>query len=206
MKVAIFPDSAMVLLNQVNKSQHELLSNYDRMYKERMNQETMEEYRKDVNKSSEKSIHDMPYLVPRHGIKYSGTEAPSGVLGRMSIIGPVIDEAEAVIMMSGSPKNHMYNTLNELILFGGGTGCLNTKLLMESQIREKNIPFLILDYPNTAQEIIELIDEINNFLDYLGELEEGKANGEYVRKYPRRIIDEKMDLNKFTMMLEKSIK
>ena len=48
MKVAIFPDSAMVLLNQVNKSQHELLSNYDRMYKERMNQETMEEYRKDV--------------------------------------------------------------------------------------------------------------------------------------------------------------
>ena len=53
MKVAIFPDSAMVLLNQVNKSQHELLSNYDRMYKERMNQETMEEYRKDVNKSSE---------------------------------------------------------------------------------------------------------------------------------------------------------
>ena len=77
---------------------------------------------------------------------------------------------------------------------------------MESQIREKNIPFLILDYPNTAQEIIELIDEINNFLDYLGELEEGKANGEYVRKYPRRIIDEKMDLDKFTMMLEKSIK
>ena len=100
----------------------------------------------------------------------------------------------------------MYNTLNELILFGGGTGCLNTKLLMESQIREKNIPFLILDYPNTAQEIIELIDEINNFLDYLRELEEGKANGEYVRKYPRRIIDEKMDLDKFTMMLEKSIK
>ncbi len=193
MKVAIFPDSAMVLLNQVNKSQHELLSNYDRMYKERMNQETMEEYRKDVNKSSER-------------IKYSGTEAPSGVLGRMSIIGPVIDEAEAVIMMNGSPKKHMYNTLNELILFGGGTGCLNTKLLMESQIREKNIPFLILDYPNTAQEIIELIDEINNFLDYLGELEKGKANGEYVRKYPRRIIDEKMDLDKFTMMLEKSIK
>ena len=69
MKEAIFPDSAMVLLNQVNKSQHELLSNYDRMYKERMNQETMEEYRKDVNKSSEKSNHDMPYLVPRHGIK-----------------------------------------------------------------------------------------------------------------------------------------
>ena len=124
----------------------------------------------------------------------------------MSIIGPVIEEAEAVIMMSGSPKKHMYNTLNELILFGGGTGCLNTKLLMESQIREKNIPFLILDYPNTAQEIIELIDEIKNFLDYLGELEEGKANGEYVRKYPRRIIDEKMDLNKFTMMLDKSIK
>ena len=112
----------------------------------------------------------------------------------------------AVIMMSGSPKNHMYNTLNELILFGGGTGCLNTKLLMESQIREKSIPFLILDYPNTAQEIIDLIDEINNFLDYLGELENGKANGEYVRKYPRRIIDEKMDLDKFTMMLEKSIK
>ena len=57
---------------------------------------------------------------------------------------------------------------------------------MESQIREKNIPFLILDYPNTAHEIIELIDEINNFLDYLGELEEGKANGEYVRKYNKQ--------------------
>ena len=205
MKVAIFPDSAMVLLNQVNKSPHELLSNYDRMYRERQNEETMEEYRKDVNKSSEKSIHDMPHLVPKRGIKYSGTEAPSGVLGRMSIVGPVIDEAEAVIMLTGRPEKHMYNTLNELILFGGGTGCLNTKLLMESQIREKNIPFLKVYYPNTEQEIIDLIDEVNSFLDYLSDLEKGKASGDYVRKHPKK-TEAGMDLGQFNMMLKNSIK
>ena len=34
MKVAIIPDSAMIILNPVNKSKHQLLSEFDRMYKE----------------------------------------------------------------------------------------------------------------------------------------------------------------------------
>ncbi|MGN0093553.1 MAG: DUF2112 family protein, partial [Methanobrevibacter sp.] len=35
MKVAVIPDSAMILINQVNKSNHQLLSHYNDIEKEK---------------------------------------------------------------------------------------------------------------------------------------------------------------------------
>lgn len=200
MKVAIIPDSAMIILNPVNKSKHQLLSEFDRMYKEGKNQEVIEEYKKDVQKSSPKS-HSIDGVNPYKGIKYCGYEAPSGVLGRMSKIGHIIDEADAVIMLTGSSPNHMYNTLNELILFGSSS-CVNTQRLIESRIRSRKIPFLKLDYPDTQEDIINIIDEENNFLKYLEELEEGKTNKPYKAIHEKVICDERISLKEFEEIIQ----
>ena len=195
MKVAIIPDSAMIILNPVNKSKHQLLSLFDQMYKEEKNKEIIEEYRKDVHKSSKKS-HTIEGINPYKGIKYCGYEAPSGVLGRMSKIGPIIDEADAVIMLTGTSSNHMYNTLNELILFGSSS-CINTQRLIESEIRKKKIPFLKLDYPDSREDIINIIDEENNFLKYLKDLEEGKTDKPYKIKHKKVVSNNKISVNEF---------
>lgn len=201
MKVAIFPDSAMLILNPVNKSKHQLLSEFDRMYKEGKNQKVVEDYRKDVSKSYKKS-HDIEGVNPKKGIKYCGYEAPSGVLGRMSKIGHVINEADAVIMLTGNSPNHMYNTLNELILFGS-TGCLNTQRLLEAQIKSRKIPFLKLDYPDTREDIINIIDEENNFLKYLEDLEKGKVTEPYQIKHEKVVRNDKISVNEFEEIVHK---
>jgi putative methanogenesis marker protein 5 len=36
---------------------------------------------------------------PKKGLKYAAVDVPSGVRGRMSLIGPMIDEAEAAIIV-----------------------------------------------------------------------------------------------------------
>ncbi|MCI6929788.1 methanogenesis marker 5 protein [Methanobrevibacter boviskoreani] len=207
MKVAVIPDSAMILINQVNKSNHQLLSHYNDIQKEKDFQKQNKEIKKgDLNKSSEKSIDYMPDLKPTRGIKYSGIELPSGVLGRMSVHGPIIEEADAVIMLSGNNNNHMYNTLNELILFGGN-GCVNTRRLMEHLIRKENIPFLKLEYPNSREEIINIIYEINNFLDYLTDLETSKTNKPYIKKYiPSKNKGNSFNLEEFNNILKNSDK
>ena len=186
MKVAIIPDSAMIILNPVNKSKHHLLSLFDQMYKEEKNKEIIEEYRKDVHKSSKKS-HTIEGINPYKGIKYCG---------RMSKIGPIIDEADAVIMLTGTSSNHMYNTLNELILFGSSS-CINTQRLIESEIRKKKIPFLKLDYPDSREDIINIIDEENNFLKYLKDLEEGKTDKPYKIKHKKVVSNNKISVNEF---------
>ncbi|WP_295722317.1 DUF2112 family protein [uncultured Methanobrevibacter sp.] len=199
MKVAIIPDSAMLILNPVNKSKHQLLSEFDRIYKEGKNKEIIEEYKKDVHKSSEKT-HTIEGINPYTGIKYCGYEAPSGVLGRMSKIGPIIDEADAVVMLTGNSPNHMYNTLNELILFGS-SGCLNTLRLLESQIKSRKIPFLKLDYPDTREDLINIIDEENNFLKYLEDLETGKVNEPYKIKHEKVVCEDKISVNELEEIL-----
>lgn len=201
MKVAIIPDSAMILLNQVRKSNHQLLSHYNDIYSENEFQEKNKEIKKkDIHKSYEKSIDYMPNLEPIKGIEYTGMEAPSGVLGRLSIEGPIINRADAVIMLNGGSDNHMYDTLNELILFGGN-GCVNTRRVMESLIKRRGIPFLKLEYPNTREDIIDIIDEINNFLNYLSDLEEGKTNKPYVKKHEKRVKDSKINVDELNEII-----
>ena len=119
----------------------------------------------------------------------------------MSKIGHIIDEADAVIMLTGSSPNHMYNTLNELILFGSSS-CVNTQRLIESQIRSRKIPFLKLDYPDTQEDIINIIDEENNFLKYLEELEEGKTNKPYKAIHEKVVCDERISLKEFEEIIQ----
>jgi putative methanogenesis marker protein 5 len=94
---------------------------------------------------------------PIKGLKYAAIEVPSGVRGRMAIFGPLIDEAEAAIIMQEAPYGF------------GCIGCARTNELSMYYLRKKDIPILELQYPTTREEAIEMVNKINTFLDSLEE-------------------------------------
>ena len=78
----------------------------------------------------------------------------------MAIFGPMIEEAEAAIIMEDAP-------------FGFGCiGCARTNELSMFCLRKRGIPLLELHYPNTKEETMEVVNKINTFLDSLDQLED----------------------------------
>ena len=73
----------------------------------------------------------------------------------MAIFGPLIEEAEAAIIMEDAP-------------FGFGCiGCARTNELCMFVLRKQGIPVLELHYPETREETMEVVNQINTFLDNL---------------------------------------
>ena len=145
MKIAIFPPNSLILSDLVERRGHEPLS-------------LMKEVRKKV---TDVEIDSPPLNIteaePIKGLKYAAIEVPSGVRGRMAIFGPLIDEAEAAIIMQEAPYGF------------GCVGCARTNELSMYYLRKKNIPILELQYPTTRDEAIEMVNKINTFLDSLEE-------------------------------------
>lgn len=145
MKIAIFPPNSLILSDLVERRGHEPLS-------------LMKEVRKKV---TDVEIDSPPLNIteeePIKGLKYAAIEVPSGVRGRMAIFGPLIDEAEAAIIMQEAPYGF------------GCVGCARTNELSMYYLRKKNIPILELQYPVTREEAIEMVNKINTFLDSLEE-------------------------------------
>lgn len=145
MKIAIFPPNSLILSDLVERKGHEPLS-------------LMKEVRKKV---TDVEIDSPPLNIteeePIKGLKYAAIEVPSGVRGRMAIFGPMIDEAEAAIIMQEAPYGF------------GCVGCARTNELSMYYLRKKNIPILELQYPVTREEAIEMVNKINTFLDSLEE-------------------------------------
>ena len=92
---------------------------------------------------------------PIKGLKYAAIEVPSGVRGRMSIIGPLIDEAEAAIVVDNAPYGF------------GCIGCARTNELSIFLLRNKDIPVLELTYPTNQDETYVMVNKINEFVDSL---------------------------------------
>lgn len=145
MKVALFPPNSLILADLVERRGHEALV-------------LQKEIRKRV---TDPEIDSPPLNIteeePIQGLKYAAIEVPSGVRGRMAIFGPLIDEAEAAIIMEDAP-------------FGFGCiGCARTNELCMFNLRKKGIPVLELRYPTNREETIEVVNKINTFLDSLEE-------------------------------------
>ncbi|MCE5213522.1 MAG: methanogenesis marker 5 protein [Methanobacterium sp.] len=145
MKIAIFPPNSLILADLVERKGHEPLV-------------LQSEIRKKVTSSE---IDSPPLNIteedPIKGLKYAAIEVPSGVRGRMSIFGPLIEEADAAMIMEDAP-------------FGFGCiGCARTNELCMFNIRKRNIPVLELKYPTSKEETIEMVNKINEFLDSLEE-------------------------------------
>jgi len=92
---------------------------------------------------------------PKKGLKWAAVEVPSGVRGRMSLYGPMIDKAEAAIIINNADYSF------------GCMGCARTNELIKFLIRKRDIPVLDLEYPMNENEGVEFVAAIKRFLDGL---------------------------------------
>ena len=94
---------------------------------------------------------------PKKGLRWAAVEVPSGVRGRMAIVGPQIEEADAAIIVNDAD-----------LAFGCG-GCARTNELIIYLLRTKGFPVLDLVYPTTDEEGIAFVAAVKRFLQGLGE-------------------------------------
>ncbi len=141
MNVIVIPDGAMIIVPLIEKNGHTYLSPTN-----------FSKYNNEVN------------LDPDFKVNLS-SETPSGVRGRISLLIPLLEKADAAIVLGQRPAEYepMYDVLNELILFCGN-GCNNAHSLAVKIVSNLNIPVLKLAYPTTRDEIIDLITKVNLFL------------------------------------------
>jgi len=89
---------------------------------------------------------------PKKGLRYAAVDVPSGIRGRMALIGPIIEEAEAAIIVQDPGW------------LTGCAGCNRTNELVRLLIRTKGIPILDLSYPTNDAEARDFVQKIKNFL------------------------------------------
>lgn len=92
---------------------------------------------------------------PKKGLRWAAVEVPAGVRGRMSLYGPLLDRAEAAIIVNNADFSF------------GCMGCARTNELLMFLIRKKGIPVLDLEYPANEEEGVEFVAAIKRFLDSL---------------------------------------
>ncbi len=143
-KVFIYPSTSLILSDMVARFGHEPLGAAIK-----------------IRESIQTPGFDSPPLQmtpedPKKGLKYAAVEVPAGVRGRMAIFGPLIEEAEAAVIVNDSD------------LAFGCMGCARTDELVKFMIRQrKDIPILEIVYPSNEDEGLAFVDSIKNFLDGL---------------------------------------
>jgi putative methanogenesis marker protein 5 len=93
---------------------------------------------------------------PKKGLKWAAVEVPSGVRGRMSLYGPMIDACEAAIIIDNAD------------LAFGCMGCARTNELLLFLVRQKDVPKLELEYPKNEEEGVTFVAAVRKFLTELG--------------------------------------
>ena len=93
---------------------------------------------------------------PKKGLKWAAVEVPSGVRGRMSLYGPMIEACEAAIIVDDAD------------LAFGCMGCARTNELLMYLVRKKDVPKLDLAYPRNEEEGIRFVAAVKKFLTELG--------------------------------------
>lgn len=94
---------------------------------------------------------------PKKGLRYAAVEVPSGVRGRMAILGPQIEEAEAAII------------IHDADFAFGCMGCARTNELVKFLARHRKIPVLDLRYPRSEEEGEQFVIAMREFLQSLEE-------------------------------------
>ena len=89
------------------------------------------------------------------GLKYAGIEVPSGVRGRLAVWGPLIEEADAAIIVDDPPFSF------------GCVGCERSELMVKYLVKRRNIPALRLPYPGNEEEGKAFVGKIKEFLEGL---------------------------------------
>ena len=139
-KVIVYPPTSMILSDLVERMGHKAL--------------VVPEAVRKLAISSE--IESPPLNVtpeePKKGLRYAAVDVPSGVRGRMALIGPLVEEAEAAIIVEDPGW------------LTGCAGCSRTNELVRLLIRTKGVPVLDLRYPDDDAEAREFVKKIKAFL------------------------------------------
>lgn len=143
MKVFIFPPNSLILADLVERFGHKPLV-------------IMKEIRKRVTTPE---IDSPPLNVTEEelmqGLRYVAIETPSGIRGRMGILGPLIDQAEAAIIIENSDFAF------------GCSGCARTNILVKYLLGQKGIPILKVEYPTTMENAEVMVRRMVDFLENL---------------------------------------
>lgn len=153
MNVIVVPDASMIVIPLIEKNGHTYLSPSN------------------FSKYDNTDILEGNLAFDNLISKYSSSELPSGVRSRLFLFSKVVEKADAAIIIGKRPKNRerMYNSLNDLILFGGNA-CNNAHSLEVKIVQDLNMPALKLAYPTNQVQLIELIDKTNDFLRNLNKI------------------------------------
>ena len=168
MNIIVIPDASMIVIPLIERNGHTYLSpsnfsRYDNM---------------DICEGN----LTFDNLITR----YSSSELPSGVKSRLYLFSNVIDRADAAIIIGKRPREYerMYDSLNDLILFGGNA-CNNARSLMVKIVDDLDIPTLKLAYPTTQEELINLIGRTKHFLRHLESSNDDDLNVDLTPKRDR---------------------
>jgi putative methanogenesis marker protein 5 len=142
-KVIVYPPTSMILSDLVERMGHKALV-------------VPEAVRKQLNTNET----DSPPLnitpeEPKKGLRYAAVDVPSGVRGRMALIGPLIEVAQAAIIVEDPGW------------LTGCAGCSRTNELVRLLVRTKGIPILDLSYPTDDAEARAFVQKIKAFLESL---------------------------------------
>ena len=150
MNVIVVPDASMIVIPLIEKNGHTYLSPTD------------------FSRYDNMDICEGNLTFDNIITKYSSSELPSGVKARLFLYSSVFDKADAAIIIGKRPDNYekMYDSLNNLILFGGNS-CNNAHSLIVKIVDDLNIPTLKLAFPTNQNELIDLINKTNSFLKNL---------------------------------------
>ena len=140
MKIFIDPPNSMILFDLVERFGHEPLSTMAAL------QERVDNIEIDMPPMNV-TLDDVV-----KGLKYAGIEVPSGVRGRMAVWGPLIEEADAAIVIDDAPFAF------------GCVGCERSELMVKYLIHRRKIPALYLNYPDSEEEGIEFVGKVKEFL------------------------------------------
>ncbi|RXA18981.1 methanogenesis marker 5 protein [Methanosarcina sp. MSH10X1] len=142
-KVFIYPLNSLILADLVERFGHKPLT-------------MMSQIREKVTGLS---LDSPPMNItsedPKLGLKYAAIEVPAGVRGRMSLMGPLIEQTEAAIIVENPPANF------------GCIGCNRTNELIKYLIRSKGVPVLEVKYPESDDEARDFVNKIAEFLETL---------------------------------------
>ena len=143
MKVFIDPPNSIILFDLVERFGHEPLGAMapiqDRIDLSELDMPPMNVTLDDVIK----------------GLKYAGIEVPSGIRGRLALWGPLIDAADAAVIMMDPPFNF------------GCVGCERANEMVKYLINRRGIPCLKVKYPEDEEEAKTAVHQIKEFLEGL---------------------------------------
>jgi len=140
-KVFVYPTNSFILADLVTRSGHEPLV-------------IMNQVREKVTALS---VDSPPLnITPEDsnlGLKYAAIEVPAGIRGRMSLMGPLVEEAEAGIIIEGSPADFGCsgcNRANELIKYLARTNVDRSRILEirypENEAQMHDFVYTIMDF------------------------------------------------------------